>query len=39
VVDLAHGRVSVLRPGAVSEGAIVEALRDLRPPGGSEGPV
>jgi tRNA threonylcarbamoyl adenosine modification protein (Sua5/YciO/YrdC/YwlC family) len=39
VVDLAHGRVSVLRPGAVSERAIAEALRDLRPPGRSDGPV
>jgi tRNA A37 threonylcarbamoyladenosine synthetase subunit TsaC/SUA5/YrdC len=39
VVDLAHGRPSVVRAGAVSERAIVEALRDLRSPGGSEGPV
>jgi len=39
VVDLAHGRPSVVRAGAVSERAIAEALRDLRPPGGSEGPV
>ena len=39
VIDLAHGRPSVVRAGAVSERAIAEALRDLRPPGGSEGPV
>ena len=39
VVDLAHGRTSVVRAGAVSERAIAEALRELRPPGGSEGPV
>lgn len=39
VVDLAHEGASVLRPGTVSERAIAEALRDLRPPGGSEGPV
>ncbi len=39
VVDLAHGRASVLRPGAVSERDIAEALRDLGSPGGSEGPV
>lgn len=39
VVDLAHGRPSVVRAGAVSERAIADALRDLRAPGGSEGPV
>jgi tRNA threonylcarbamoyl adenosine modification protein (Sua5/YciO/YrdC/YwlC family) len=39
VVDLAHGRPSVVRAGAVSERAVAEALRELRPPGGSEGPV
>jgi tRNA A37 threonylcarbamoyladenosine synthetase subunit TsaC/SUA5/YrdC len=39
VVDLAHGRPSVVRAGAVSDRAIAEALRDLRPPGGSRGPV
>jgi L-threonylcarbamoyladenylate synthase len=39
VVDLAHGGASVLRTGAVSERAIAEALRDLGPPGGTEGPV
>ena len=39
VVDLAHGRPSVVRAGAVSERAIAEALRDLGPPGGPEGPV
>jgi L-threonylcarbamoyladenylate synthase len=39
VVDLAHGEPSVLREGAVSERAIAEALRDLGPPGSSQGPV
>lgn len=39
VVDLAHGKPSVVRAGAVSERAIAEALRDLRAPGGPEGPV
>ena len=39
VVDLAHGRPSVVRAGAVSERAVAGALRELRPPGGSEGPV
>ena len=39
VVDLAHGEPSVLREGAVSERAIADALRDLGPPGSSQGPV
>ena len=39
VVDLAHGEPSVLREGAVSARDVAEALREVRAPGGPEGPV